>query len=86
MDALTAVLIPKTAFVADQLADLMMSGATGMQLVALLREHLSHATRDDVFLGIGLAMSLIEADRVGLIHDLTVAENRLAVLEGASGG
>lgn len=74
--------------VADELADLLLSGASAMTLHAQLQQRFSRASRFDVFWGVAMAISLFEADRVGLLHDLACAEAKLAALEagGADGG
>jgi hypothetical protein len=66
---------------ADQLADVLASGAHGNRLLACLQERFATASRFDFTVGVAMAFSILEADRIGLIHDLTVAESRIAVLE-----
>lgn len=64
--------------IAYQLADLLGSGMTGPPLVAELRTRFPHANRSEVFFGIAIAVSLFEADRLLLIHELQVAEAKAA--------
>ena len=70
----------------DALADLLTSGSTGLELLALLRERFSRATRTEVFHAVTLAVSLLEADRVGLLADLCAAEAAITKLRGALPG
>jgi hypothetical protein len=67
--------------VASELAELLTSGVTGMQLLAKLRERFPHAGRADVFFGVAIAISLFEADRIELLAELLAAEKS----EGSDG-
>jgi hypothetical protein len=71
---------PAPTTIADELAALVTSGATGMRLLSNLNKSFAKASRADVFFGIAIAVSLFEADRIGLIHDLMVSEGAVAAL------
>jgi hypothetical protein len=62
--------------VADQIADVLVSGLTGTALMAALNRSFATASRADVFTAVAMAISLHEADRIGLLHDLAVAQVR----------
>lgn len=55
------------------MADCISSGLSGMALVQALRHHFPAAKRDEVYLAIGTAVAILQAD-------LTLAEMELAVL------
>lgn len=54
----------------SQIAQLLTSGLTGMPLIKALREHFAHAKRNDVFMGVVLAISWYEGG-------LMIAESEL---------
>ena len=66
---------------ADQVADMMTSGAVGFGLLRLLRLHAPRVTRDEMFLAAAMATSIHEADRLGLVGDLQQAEATIAKLQ-----
>jgi hypothetical protein len=66
--------------VACELADLLISGTTGLRLMAELRQRFPHANRSDVFFGVAMAISLLEAERIELLYELQVAESRIPAL------
>ena len=63
--------------VADAIADLLTSGLTGPRLMAALWARFPRASRFEVFFGAAIAVSLFEADRLGLVYDLGVANAAL---------
>ena len=71
---------PAPTTIADELADLVTSGVTGMRLLSNLNQGFGKASRADVFFGIAMAVSLFEADRIGLLYDLMVSEAAVAAL------
>ena len=66
--------------VACELADILISGVTGLRLIAELRQRFPHANRSDVFFGVAMAISLLEAERIEVLYELQVAESRLSAL------
>ena len=64
--------------VAQQIEAVLTSGLTGAELCAALRTHFGQATRADVFLGVALAITVMEA-RVTLAE----TEMKITRLEGA---
>jgi hypothetical protein len=71
---------PETA--ADQIAAILLSGATGLKLMGRLRVECHSAGREDYILGVAMAVSIFEADRVGLLADLHQARATINQLRG----
>lgn len=71
---------PPVHHIVDDLVGLLESGLVGQRLSAELWRRFPHVSRADVFTAIAITVSLAEADRVGLLHDLHFAEARIAEL------
>jgi hypothetical protein len=73
--------------VADEIAEVLTSGATGVTLLRELQERFASASRWDFIFGVAQAISVHEAWRVGLLLDLTMAQRSLpAELTGSANG
>lgn len=75
-----------SSLVACDLADLLVSGLTGLRLMRELRERFPHANRTDVFFGVAIAISLLEAERVELVCELQIAGRDLVKNSSSSAG
>ncbi len=58
-----------------EMADAMTSGLTGMALARCLAHHFPRAKRSEVYVAVGLAMTLMQAD-------LTLAHMEIDILRG----
>jgi hypothetical protein len=65
----------------DQMVELLTSGVAGVPLANELLKRLRGASRWEVALAVGLAVSEFEADRLLLIYDLKIAEGELAAMK-----
>ena len=69
---------PLIRFTPADMADCITSGLSGMTLVDALHHHFPSAARGDVYLAIGLAVALLQADLA-----IAQIENRLLRQHGA---